>query len=1110
MLCPTTDRLKAFYLGQLPDEQSDELVSHVGTCSTCQAELETGLNVDDSLIFHLREPDGDSELDSEPACKAGLLRALGALATANEKPLNGESTAAKEPSETGEASLPKSIGEYEILKSLGHGGMGHVYLARHNKLGRMVALKILARHRLGDHRASQRFESEMRVIGRLSHPNIVIAHDAREIDGTAVLVTEYIDGFDLGQLLQLSGPMEIANACEIVRQIAMALQYTSDQGFVHRDIKPSNIMVSDTGEVKLLDLGLARLQFGDMESAEITGTGQTMGTADYISPEQVTDSRKVDIRSDLYSLGATLYKLLSGQAPFAGPEYSTAFAKMTAHVSATPGKLRSLRSEVPVELERLVATMLSKRPEDRPKRPDAVASTLSSFSKGCDLKSMVHRAASVPLTPLISEKQGTANALTQPSAEPQTQPFFHRPVQLYKAIAAGFFGAVVGLCLGILITITHPDGTKTTITVPDGSKIAIEESGKPAIPTVEPNPKTLGQIEKPKLGTTPPLQFALMLNQITSAGRPSIPSISDKELEKLISHQRANSGAVVQSGNAKFVRIDKEIAGVVPVSLWDNDIPLALVSTDPKYSISWDEIKGHILEIDSTQSEGDKGESLHLKLDKSLGAKMKSVSTEGIGSHLAIIVDDVVVKAPKIVSIMGTDVQISGQFSASQMQKMREHFLPSQRAMPSSKENSASSPATQKVTKNPTKKDALADGKEIVSIKVKIIEVDLIKLREMGISFEDGKVVKEANAIQKSSNFEIPQLAEVGEASFNRLIDSLVRNDAAKIISEPNVATGDGLPVRFEVVASKSNLNIQVIPAVKGESATVDFEIKQNSRWNVIEPEPDSVFPSKHRSFSTEVQLEKLYAMNLGLAGTMEPSKQMDSNLIVVVRFDRLPVPFVLPAQVKKSVVTPEMDRQAAMEALIGCMTGNRVSLSDGIKLDQLVSKLASSLAIPSDNLPNLKNAIRAARPFKGILSVHPGLIGNDSNWIRKNGETAFTIKVSPKDLFSDVCSFVTGWNSDRSIVEAILDGIANDPKGPKVNVDLEILPLIGDEITVLASSSLIAVRLKPGMGGDMLNLLKRAEEIDANSIRIVSDFLLFGTKDDLDAAMDRYKQSKM
>src|SRR5690606_16235572 len=133
-----------------------------------------------------------------------------------------------------------------------------------------------------------------RAIGRLSHPNIVAAHDARDVDGTAVLVTEYIDGLDLGQLVDRRGPLAISDACEMIRQVAVTLTYTSAQGFVHRDVKPSNIMLSRRGDVKLLDLGLARWQWDEIEQTGMTATGQAMGTADYVAPEQVTDSRSVD------------------------------------------------------------------------------------------------------------------------------------------------------------------------------------------------------------------------------------------------------------------------------------------------------------------------------------------------------------------------------------------------------------------------------------------------------------------------------------------------------------------------------------------------------------------------------------------------------------------------------------------------------------------------------------------------------------------------------------------------------------------------------------------------------------------------------------------------
>src|SRR5690606_13088298 len=150
------------------------------------------------------------------------------------------------------------------------------------------------------------------------------------------------------------GPLAISDACEMIRQVAVALTYTSAQGFVHRDVKPSNIMLSRRGDVKLLDLGLARWQWDEVEQTGMTATGQAMGTADYVAPEQVTDSRSVDVRADIYSLGCTLFKLLSGTAPFAAAEHATAFAKMTAHVSTRPPSLAQHVPAAPAGLVKLV------------------------------------------------------------------------------------------------------------------------------------------------------------------------------------------------------------------------------------------------------------------------------------------------------------------------------------------------------------------------------------------------------------------------------------------------------------------------------------------------------------------------------------------------------------------------------------------------------------------------------------------------------------------------------------------------------------------------------------------------------------------------------------
>ena len=184
--------------------------------------------------------------------------------------------------------------------------MGTVYKALHTRLKRLVALKLLPEHRTQNPEALARFQREMEAVGQLDHPHLVRAHDAGEAEGQHYLVMEFLDGIDLAHLVRRTGPFLVADACEAVRQAAMGLQHAHEHGLVHRDVKPSNLMLSTDGMVKVLDLGLARLCPETPVEEDVTASGQVMGSADYMAPEQCLDARDVDGRADIYSLGGTL------------------------------------------------------------------------------------------------------------------------------------------------------------------------------------------------------------------------------------------------------------------------------------------------------------------------------------------------------------------------------------------------------------------------------------------------------------------------------------------------------------------------------------------------------------------------------------------------------------------------------------------------------------------------------------------------------------------------------------------------------------------------------------------------------------------------------------
>ena len=260
------------------------------------------------------------------------------------------------------------LGEYLLLYKIGKGGMGEVFKGFHRRLERFAALKVLRRDTFGSACSIKRFLQEVKVAARLNHRNIVATYDAGEQNGVHYLAMEYVDGCDLEALLKAHGPLPVPHVLDYVMQTAEGLQYAHSRNVLHRDIKPSNLLLSSEGVIKILDMGLARIAEGDDANAgatlaeRLTRAGQMLGTIDYISPEQAKDTRSADHRSDIYSLGCTMYSLLTGKTVYRG---DTDIVKVMAHCEAPIPSLRETRPDVPEQLDQALRKMVAKKPEDR-------------------------------------------------------------------------------------------------------------------------------------------------------------------------------------------------------------------------------------------------------------------------------------------------------------------------------------------------------------------------------------------------------------------------------------------------------------------------------------------------------------------------------------------------------------------------------------------------------------------------------------------------------------------------------------------------------------------------------------------------------------------------
>lgn len=273
------------------------------------------------------------------------------------------------------------LGPYRLLEKIGEGGMGQVYKAQHDVMNRVVAFKVIADDHVRDPYRVQRFYQEIRLAAKLAHPNIVTAYDAGQVDDTHFFAMEYVEGTDLAQYVRATGPLPVTQACDFIRQAALGLQHAHEQGLIHRDVKPSNLIVAKGGRepvVKVLDMGLARLQtFADSE-AELTKDGMVVGSPSYLAPEQGRDAHNIDFRADLYSLGCSLYYLLTARVPFSG---ASPLEIMLKHQADPPPKLREARPDAPAALEAAIIKLLAKDPAERFQSARAVVEALTPYCK---------------------------------------------------------------------------------------------------------------------------------------------------------------------------------------------------------------------------------------------------------------------------------------------------------------------------------------------------------------------------------------------------------------------------------------------------------------------------------------------------------------------------------------------------------------------------------------------------------------------------------------------------------------------------------------------------------------------------------------------------------
>ncbi len=474
--CPSHDTLQLFAASELSAEEVETIGEHLSCCEKCQEWLDGVLRFSSSASFAPSDHKSTA-VDWDAGVSQRLLAGV---------QLRVRSEADSQP-------LPEIPG-CDVRNLLGCGGMGSVYLAWQHGLEREIAVKVLPPSAVRKGNAQARFSREISALGRLNHPGIVTAFDAGQCNGIHYLLMEYVDGYDLAKIVSSHGALTMADACEVIRQTAVALQCAHEKELVHRDLKPSNLMVTRSGLVKILDLGLAKLRNSNAMEVEISDSFELLGTIDYMAPELADHQNSANIRTDIFSLGATLFELLVGQSPLEAAGNSMTMQKLTALSLGELPDIRDHRQDTPKMLAAIVDRMLASKPQHRFATPADVADAIAPFCEGHHLTKLSQLPKPAATSSAETQVESAAVTTTISPAGKPVKSVGDRNIQRQRRTLKVV--AIPVIALLSVLTISTVDWNRQPDTASKQTAVVPSTAPKSPSNSVEPNPKVSEELDQ--------------------------------------------------------------------------------------------------------------------------------------------------------------------------------------------------------------------------------------------------------------------------------------------------------------------------------------------------------------------------------------------------------------------------------------------------------------------------------------------------------------------------------------------------------------------------------------------------------------------------------------